>query len=65
MEGGLEGGWVHRSIVEPVESAVGSLANAGVVAAVRAGTNMVDHANQSVLYRDVVQGGRPRVTNIQ
>jgi len=56
VEGGLEGGWVHRSIVEPVESAVGGLANAGVVAAVGARPDVVDHAHQPVLHCDAFRG---------
>ena len=49
---------MDRSIVKPVESTVGSLPNAGVVAEVRAWTDVVDHAHQSVLHRDAL-GGRP------
>ena len=54
MEGGLEGGRVDRSIVEPVESAIGSFADAGVVTTVRAWTDVVDHAHQPVLHCDAL-----------
>ena len=49
---------MDRCIVKPVESAISSLPDAGVVAAVRAWTDVVDHAHQSVLHRDAL-GGRP------
>ena len=45
---------MHRGVVEPVESAVGGLTDAGVVAAVGAGTHVVDHAHQPVLHCDAL-----------
>jgi len=58
VEGGLEGGGVDRSIVEPVESAIGGLPDAGVVATVGTWSDVVDHAHQSVLHCNAL-GGRP------
>ena len=55
MEGRLEGGGVDRGIVEPVERAVGRLADACVVATVGTWTHMVDHADQPVLHRDALR----------